>query len=88
MRRFLTITAAVAVGWCIPALAVEPEPGVVLGTRVGDIAAALNESGYEITKYEREPRYIEVDAIRDGREWELKIDLLTGQVLTVKEDRD
>ena len=53
---------------------------------VGDdkIRSRLAAEGYQITKYERERGEIEVYAMRDGRQWELKIDPRTGKTMRIE----
>lgn len=64
-----------------PALAVEPELGAVLGTDAASIAAALKESGYDMTKFEQKTSQIEVYAVKEDRRVELQLDAATGAVV-------
>jgi hypothetical protein len=59
-----------------------------LGSSADDqeIHTALAAQGYDIVKYERKQREIEVYAERDGRLWELKLDPVTGEVSSTKEE--
>jgi predicted fused transcriptional regulator/phosphomethylpyrimidine kinase len=66
--------------------AVEPTVGAKLGVTAAEIVAALAAEGYEVTKYERERREIEVEATRDGRRWEMKIDPQSGEIVRLKQD--
>jgi len=68
-----------------PVLAAEPELGAKLGTSANTISQALGESGYEMTKYEREGREIEVYARKGDRYVEVKIDPRSGEVYEVEE---
>jgi len=68
-----------------PVLAVEPELGANLGTSASEISQALGESGYEMTKYEREGREIEVYARKAARVVEVKIDPRSGEVYEVEQ---
>ena len=65
----------------LPVLAVEPQPGALLGTQAADIARALAESGYEMTKYEHEGNRIEVYALGRDLDAEVYVDAATGRVL-------
>jgi hypothetical protein len=46
----------------------------------------LAEQGYTVTSYERESGEIEVDATKDGRLWELKIDPQSGRIREAEEE--
>ena len=74
-------TAAILAALAAPAaLAVEPVEGARLGTRPGEIAAALGESGYAMTRFEREGGRIALTAIKEGRRVEIRVDPATGKV--------
>jgi hypothetical protein len=60
-----------------------PERPGVRGTAV---QAMLAEQGYTVTSYERESGEIEVDATKDGRLWELKIDPQSGRIREAEEE--
>lgn len=81
--RVLGLTAALL---AIPALAVEPTPGAALGTDAAEIARALAESGYEMSKYEREGDRIEVYAVRRGERTEVYVDARTGRVVKIESE--
>ncbi len=87
MKRSMVAAGAVAILCAGPALAVEPELGARLGTSAAEIAAALAESGYVMTKYEREGDRIEVYAVRDDHRTEARIDAATGAVVATESRR-
>lgn len=59
-------------------------PSPLPGKSDADIRASLKAEGYDVTKYERERRQIEVYAMKDNRHWELKVDPRTGNILSVE----
>ena len=50
------------------------------------IRTALDAQGYDVVKYERKQREIEVYAKRDGRLWELKLDPVTGELRSAEQE--
>ena len=60
--------------------------GQSVGTTVIEIATNLHERGYEVLEIEREHGMLEVDAVKDGIEFEIEIDLVTGIVDKVELD--
>jgi hypothetical protein len=85
MKRLIGATSLALLIATGPASAVEPELGAKLGTSADTISKALKESGYEMTKYERERREIEVKARKGDRYVEVKIDPRSGEVYEVEE---
>jgi hypothetical protein len=69
-----------------PALAVEPEMGAQVGSDPAAIAAALGESGYAVTKYEREGGRIEVRVDKDGRSVRFDVDPASGRIARLGAD--
>lgn len=61
-------------------------PWPLPGVNDAELRARLAAEGYEIVKYERERREIEVKATREGRRWELEIDPRDGRTVKVEED--
>jgi len=86
MKRLISATSLAVMLATAPALAVEPDLGAKLGTSAATISQALKESGYEMTKYERERREIEVYARKGKRAVEVKIDSRSGEVYEVEEE--
>ncbi len=84
MRRILLATGVAIALTAAPALAVEPTLGATLGTTPDAIAAALRDSGYDMTEYEREGGRVEVDAVKEDRRVEIEIDAETGQVVKLE----
>lgn len=84
MTRSL-IAAALAAAAATGALAAEPAVGERLGTEPGAISAALGESGWEMTRFEREDGRIELTAVREGRRVEAYLDPADGTVARVEE---
>lgn len=85
MTRTILGAALVSVLAVPAALAVEPALSARLGTTPGEISAALGESGYEMTRYERESGRIELTAVKEGRRVEVYLDPDTGQVSRIDE---
>lgn len=50
------------------------------------VALVLAEAGYTLDEAEVEDGVIEVDATRDGEEWELTLDAETGAILSEEKD--
>ena len=88
LRVLATVTAGLAAALLSAGVAnaVELTVGAKLGVTAAEIVAALATEGYEVTKYERERREIEVEATRDGRRWEMKIDPQSGEIVRLKQD--
>jgi len=84
MKRLIGATSLVMLLASAPTLAAEPELGAKLGTSADAISKALGESGYEMSKYERERREIEVSARKGERSVEVKIDPRNGEVYEVE----
>lgn len=85
MTRSIIAAALLAATTPLAASAVEPEAGATLGTEPGEISAALGESGYALTRYEREGGRIGLTAIKEGRRVEVYLDPATGTVARVEE---
>lgn len=66
-----------------PVLAAEPKLGTALGTSAIEISSTLDETGYELTKYQRQGPRIEVYALREGHQTEISVDAATGKVIAV-----
>ena len=66
-----------------PVLAAEPKLGTALGTSTIEISSTLDETGYELTKYERQVPRIEVYALREGHQTQISVDAATGKVIAV-----
>lgn len=81
MTRAFIAACTAAVLTAGTALAVEPEVGAGLGTSASEISQALGESGYDMTKYEREADRIEVHAVKGDQRIEVKVDATTGTVI-------
>lgn len=84
MTRFATAILCAAALSTGSALAVEPSPGVRLGTSLAEIEQALAKEGYELRAFEREDDRFEVRAVRDDRRLELRVDPESGEVLRVE----
>ena len=84
MMRLTPVALALAL-FAAPAFAQEVAPGDQLGTEIGAISAALSGRGYEVRKTEREDGKVEVYAVREGRRFEIYVDVETGAVIRVKE---
>jgi len=81
LRSTLAIAGLAGLLLAGPASALEPELGAVLGTNAASIAAALKDSGYDMTKFEQKGSQIEVYAVKDDRRVEMKLDAATGAVV-------
>ncbi|MEC5321940.1 PepSY domain-containing protein [Aurantimonas sp. A3-2-R12] len=65
------------------AFAAEPTMGAKLGVSAQEIGQALAESGYDMTRYERENGRIEVTAAKEDRRHKLYVDAVTGDVVEI-----
>ena len=84
MMKLTPVALALAL-FAAPACAQEVAPGDQLGTEIGAISTALSGRGYEVRKTEREDGKVEVYAVREGRRFEIYVDVETGAVIRVKE---
>lgn len=85
MKRVF-ITAAVATA-LIPAaaLALEPTLGAVLGKTPSEISANLEESGYDVTRFEAAGARVALTAVKEDRRVEVYVDKATGEVVGVEQ---
>jgi hypothetical protein len=83
MNRFAALSLCLAVA--APALAVEPQAGAQVGSDPGAIAAAMGESGYAVTRFEREGGRIEVRVEKDGRSLRFDVDAASGRIARLRE---
>lgn len=49
-----------------------------------EVRAQLEAQGYEIQRLKHDDHYIEADAKKDGRRWELKISPTDGRILKIE----
>ena len=61
-------------------------PGDKLGTTENDIRTQLQAKGYEVKSIEFENDEIEAEVVYNGKELEIEIDKMTGQVTEVEEE--
>ncbi len=80
MTRSIIVIATLSALTASAAVAVEPVEGARLGTEPGEISAALAESGYAMTAFEREGGRIELTAVKEGRRIEAYLDAGSGEV--------
>lgn len=78
------ISLALALAAAGPAAAVDPALGARLGSDLDAVAAALAESGWELTKFEREGPRLEVYAVKDATRAEMRLDPATGAVTALE----
>ncbi len=64
------------------------DTGAAIGTSDDDIRAVLEDKGFEITEIEREDDEIEVEAMLDGKAYEIELSAETGMVLEIELDDD
>jgi hypothetical protein len=87
MINFRKTTLAVCL--LIPGLALaDINPGDMLGHSGPDVRATLEGMGYTVTEIEVEDDEIEVEAMFDGRAFEIEVSPKTGMVLEAKLDDD
>ena len=86
MSRTALLAASFAAVLATAALASGLTLGSVLGTTPDAIEAALSQAGYSVRKQEREHGRIEVEATRDGKRYEIKIDATSGAVTAIELD--
>lgn len=65
--------------------AVEPAPGATLGTTADAIKTALAADGYEMTRYDKRPALILVQAVKDGTRHMLFLNGRSGEVVKVQQ---
>ena len=58
--------------------------GAVLGKTESEITASLTTKGYEVRKIEDEDGRLEAYALKDGKKFEVYVDVTTGTVIKVK----
>ncbi|MEL6773128.1 MAG: PepSY domain-containing protein [Pseudomonadota bacterium] len=87
MTRTIFTAALLAALTAPAAFAMEPVEGAMLGTEPSEISAALGESGYTMTRYERERGRIELTAVKEARRVEVYLDPASGAVTRVEEYR-
>jgi len=59
-----------------------------LGTGPAEIRASLQARGCELREIEREDGYFEVEARRNGTEWEVYVDAETGTIIRREPEDD
>lgn len=87
MKSILLVTGLLAGLVAHPALAVEPVEGARLGSEAGEIAAALGESGYTMTRFKRDHDTATLTAVKDGRSVEVYLNADSGIVTRVNSDQ-
>ncbi|QBK31578.1 PepSY domain-containing protein [Roseitalea porphyridii] len=78
---YLALSAALVSG---SAYALDLVPGTQLGTGLAAISGELSESGFEITRYDRNAGMIEVYAVKGDVRHEVHIDPATGKITRVE----
>ena len=58
--------------------------GAMLGKTESEITASLTAKGYEVRKIEDEDGKLEAYALKDGKKFEVYVDVATGKVVKVK----
>lgn len=64
------------------------DTGAPIGTTEDAIRATLEEKGFEITEIEYEDEEIEVEAMLDGKAYEIELSAETGMVVEIELDDD
>lgn len=65
--------------------AAEPAPGATLGTTAEEIETALAADGYEMTRYDKRPALILVQAVRDGTRHMLFLNGRSGEIVKAQQ---
>lgn len=72
----------------VPSIAAALSAGDTAGTTETDIRAVLEAEGYDIKGFEYEDDEIEVEAMLDGKLFEIEISPKTGVIMEVELDDD
>ena len=63
-----------------------PELSGYIGKSGQEITTTLKEKGYEVRKVETEDGYLEAYALKNGKRFEIYVDLATGVLVKTKRD--
>lgn len=78
----LAATVAIALSSPLASTTVPSElNGLTLGKTTAEITANLTERSYQVREIEREDGMLEVEAVKDGKEYEIYVDPVTGLVV-------
>ncbi len=86
MNRIFAVTSVIAATVAGAAVAAQPALNTKLGNDFSEIIRALSADGYTIQEIEREHGLIEVEALKEGQTFEIKVDPTSGQVVSIEHD--
>ncbi len=77
---------AATLGLFVSAAAAAVMSGDYVGKTKADIAASLEQQGYEVRRLEEEDGNLEAYAVRDRQRFEIYVDPQTGNVVKIEQD--
>ena len=85
--RKLFLAAPLALAVALPAVA-EISVNDKIGADEAEARAALVAAGYDVKAAEMEDGKLEFEAVKDGKEFEIYVDAMTGKVLEIELEDD
>ena len=84
--RMLAFVAAIAVALPASMAFAAAKPGAYAGQSIVEIVETLEQQGYRVREIERENGGFEAEAVRDGQNYEIYVDLESGKISKVEKD--